>query len=371
MRLFYVTGAYVPSRRASSVHAMRMAAAFAAGGHHVTLVTKRCAAREESGIVDVEGYYGVSASFERLALARPVWRGGGAVFAGALGAALLARRRRIDLVYSRDIVGARLAAALGLPVVFESHGVPRGGLEARSLHRLLDHRALRRLVVISDALADHLRAAGYAVPDERLLVAHDAADPWPDDGAPPPSLERPAIGYVGHLYEGRGIDVLLELARRRPGLHLHLIGGREVDVERRRSEGVPANVTLHGFVPPAEVGSWLRALDLLLMPYQRHVRVASGGETAGWMSPMKMFEYMAAGRPIVASDLPVLREVLRDGDNALLVPAEQPERWVEAVDRLLADPARADALGRRALADFQRHHTWQARSARVLDGLTS
>lgn len=109
-------------------------------------------------------------------------------------------------------------------------------------------------------------------------------------------------------------------------------------------------------------------MDVLLMPYQKSVSIGvAGQDTAQWMSPMKMFEYMAGGVPLVSSDLPVLREVLEEGRNALLVAPGDPQAWVAAVDRLAFDPGFAAYLGANAHADYQQHYTWVARARLLLE----
>jgi glycosyltransferase involved in cell wall biosynthesis len=190
-------------------------------------------------------------------------------------------------------------------------------------------------------------------------------------GEPAPLAGRaPRLGYVGHLYAGRGVELLLRLAERRPDCELHVVGGSEADLERRRGALRPPNLIFHGFVPPARLAELYAGFDLLLMPYQERVTVAGGrSDTGRWMSPLKMFEYMAAGRPIVSSDLPVLREVLTHERNALLASPSDLDAWDAAVGRLLADPGLARRLGETARTDFLGHHTWDARAAAVLEGL--
>jgi glycosyltransferase involved in cell wall biosynthesis len=82
-----------------------------------------------------------------------------------------------------------------------------------------------------------------------------------------------------------------------------------------------------------------------------------------------MFEYMASGVPMVASDLPVLQEVLVDGDNALIAPAGDAAAWQAAIERLLGDAALRTRLAARAQDDLRREHTWAARAERVMTGL--
>jgi glycosyltransferase involved in cell wall biosynthesis len=104
------------------------------------------------------------------------------------------------------------------------------------------------------------------------------------------------------------------------------------------------------------------------MPYQRRVSVSGGGDTSAWMSPMKMFEYMACRRPIVSSDLPVLREVLAHERNALLAEPGSVDAWVAAVERLRGDPELSRALAARAREDVTAY-SWRARARRVTDGV--
>ncbi len=112
------------------------------------------------------------------------------------------------------------------------------------------------------------------------------------------------------------------------------------------------------------------AFDVVLMPYGREVRGASGGaDLANWMSPLKMFEYMAAGKAILAADLPVLREVLRHEENALLAPPGDVEAWKRGLRRLLADRGLRERLGDLARSEAAALHTWEARARRILDGL--
>ncbi len=389
MRILYLSLSYVPSRRASSVHVMKMCSALARRGHQVTLVTKRCGPRQEPGVSDDFAFYGVEPAFRLAKLPRPAWRGGGLVWLTAVRSHLRRHHRTIDLVFARDLAGGWLAARLGLPVLFETHGPPAGGLGRALFRRLVASGRLVRLVAISDALGQRLRADGLLAGDPPLVVAHDAADPGPPPGGlrgelPPggqprggPPGEEPAagdgamrVGYVGHLYAGRGVELIVELARRLPAAEFHLFGGTESDLARWRRGALPANVRLHGFVEPARLPAIYAGLDVLLMPYQPRTLTATGlTDTASWMSPMKMFEYMAAGRPIVASDLPVLREVLRDGGNALLAAPGDPEAWRLALARLFDDPELRRRLGAAARTDLLREHTWDARASKLLAGL--
>lgn len=371
MRILYLSISYVPSRSASSVHAMKMCAALARAGHAVELVTKSTPSRLEPEVEDDFAFYGVDRGFAVTKLPRSARRGGGVAYLWAVDR-LLARSPTTDLVYSRDLAGAWLAARRGHRVLFEAHGLPAGRLGRWLCRRLLARPELARIVFISQALANLWQAEGFLPAQTSHRIAHDAADPLPPASPPERASGRPPrAGYVGHLYGGRGVELLLDVARRLPQVEFDLVGGRQRELAHWQAQPQPDNVVFHGFVPPAQLPELYRTFDVLLMPYQRSVAVRSGlSDTARWMSPMKMFEYLAAGKAIVSSDLPVLREVLDHEVNALLVDPEDISAWVAAIERLLEDEALRHQLGARGLESFTAHYTWTARAEAVLAGLT-
>ena len=111
----------------------------------------------------------------------------------------------------------------------------------------------------------------------------------------------------------------------------------------------------------------MRVVDVLLMPYQKSVSIGKPGhDTARWMSPMKMFEYMSSSVPIISSDLPVLREVLICGENALLVPPDDVDCWVQAMDKLLSNRELSASIGRNAHRAYKLNYTWLKRAESII-----
>ena len=165
------------------------------------------------------------------------------------------------------------------------------------------------------------------------------------------------------------MSLLLELARKFPDVHFLWTGGRPEHVAEWRSrlagEGI-TNVHMTGFIENSRLALYQAAADILLMPYERVITGSSGGNTAEFCSPMKMFEYMACGRAILSSDLPVLREVLNE-TNAVLCPPEDVQAWSEALRALIANEETRDRLAGRALADVQ-GYSWIQRASNSLAG---
>lgn len=348
-----------------------MCQAFAHAGHQVTLVTKRCTARQEPGVVDDFAFYGVDPLFEIVKIPRPDNRGGGLRYVRGEWGLLRHGRTMPNLVYSRDLWGGWLAARQGHPVLFEAHGLPQGRVGQYLMRQMVVAPTFRRLVTISQALADDFAREGLSPIHGDVVVAHDGAEVAGEFRAGDDNGHgRIQIGYVGHLYPGKGMEVVAPLAHQMPDQQFHVIGGTEKDICTWQESGLSANLTLHGFVSPPQLATCYQNLDILLLPPQQRVYGATGSQDISrWMSPMKLFEYMATGKAIISSDLPVLREVLVHEHNALLVAPDDVEGWVTAVRRLINDPELRHRLGQTAQQDLQAHYTWEARARKVLDGI--
>jgi len=367
MNIAFVSASVVPSRYANSVHVMKLCAAFAELGHVVRLY-----AVQGEPHTDPYNQYDVPRSFSISFVEKPstpVLRA--IVHSSALRYALRHSDPAPDEIHGRIPLGVAAVADLGIPIVYHSHGIPSRQIQRLAEKYVFSRRTFKRLVCISHALReDYLRLYPRLAP-ESVIVAPNGADvsvvavkaleEWPGrDGC----LQ---VGYVGHLYPGRGVDVVVEAAVRTPEIDYHLVGGTEEDLIHWRSQSLPKNIYLHGFRPQAALRSIYKRLDVVLAPYQERVLSAQGaGDSSRWMSPMKIFEYMAAQVPIIASDLPAIREVLQNDVTALLVPPADVTAWIAAI-RVLRD----DATMRLRLADsaFQvvsTQFTWKARALRCL-----
>jgi glycosyltransferase involved in cell wall biosynthesis len=172
------------------------------------------------------------------------------------------------------------------------------------------------------------------------------------------------IGYAGHLYPWKGVDLVIEAVAALPDARALIVGGHEKEPDLARVQAFAeelncaSRVTFTGLLPPPDVAAALQRADVLVLPNR-----ASAISTA-FTSPLKLFEYMASGRPIVASDLPSLREVLRDGENSLLVQPGNPPAFVAAIARLKEDAALGARLARQAREDV-RDFTWARRAERL------
>jgi glycosyltransferase involved in cell wall biosynthesis len=375
VRIACVSTSTVPSRTANSIQLVKACAALVAVGEEVAIWVPGKA--PSGGRAEVNEFYGVQTPLD-IRWLRSLRRLRGYDFCAR--ACLAGKLWGADLFYVWPYQAVALCSTLGWPVLMEVHDRPHGRMGPALFRRALRGSGLRRLVVTTEALRDWLeREFGRPLDPPLALVAPNAAE-----GADPPDRLSPAdwrsllglpevftAGYTGHLYAGRGLELLLELARRLPEAQFLWVGGEDPAVEswrgRLAQENIE-NVRLMGFRPPARVAELQRACDVLLMPYERSIAVSSGGDTAAFASPMKAFEYMAAGRAILSSDLPVIREVLHEG-NAVLLPPDDPPSWEAALRRLMKYPERRARLGEQARRESERN-TWPERARRALQGLS-
>lgn len=300
-------------------------------------------------------------------------------------AAKAAREFDPDFIYERyslwGMAGHRLARNRSIPLVLEVNAPLayeqqryRAGLTCPPLARWIERRIWRKadlLIAVSESLRSQLQQAG--VKPERIRVLPNAANPrlfhMQLDGKPAReqlNLDgRFVIGFVGTFKQWHGVDFLLsafgDLHRADPSTHLLLVGDgplRQGFEEEVRKMGLREAVTFTGGVAHEEVPQYLAAMDVAVTPYPANDQF--------YYSPIKLFEYMAAGRAVVASRIGQVAEVVVDGATGLLFEPGDRAGLTNCLQRLRNDPALRNELGRRAAAACSKH-TWNGNAARVID----
>ena len=381
MTILYLSDIRFPLERANGIQTMETCHALSERSHNVSLLVR---ADTMLPARDPFDFYGLSRS-NRLVVDRvPVFGPPQARRVGYLALAMgrLLKRHRWDVVFTRDLGVA--AVVLGCPfrppLVYESHGyapvfsetlselVP-GAVSgsARKLRRLnrREERVWRQAdgyVTTTRVLADDMTerfgsrsrlvtlSNGVRLSDQRRL------EPVRRSGLP-------IAAYAGHFYPWKGADVLVEALARVPEMRGLFIGGHsdESDEARLRAlahhHGVGDRITFTGMVPKHEVPRLLLDASILVVPT---IKTPS----ARYTSPLKLFEYMALGRPVVVSDLPPIREVVEDGRNAVLVPPGDVEGLVTGLRRVLADSAAADRMAQTAFNEASMY-SWARRAERL------
>ncbi|MTB53169.1 glycosyltransferase family 4 protein [Lewinella sp. W8] len=369
LTIAYLARTTIPSRAANSLHIMNMCSALGDWGHSVELIiptNKRIRKEEESDVSDVFTFYGLRKNFKIKKVSLLPFPGGLLLYLAMIVGWL--KFKRPELVYTRDSHLAGLCCLLGVDVVYESHyfkvqrKLPYSFLQSV----LIRSKRCVKVIAITKALADQLVIAGY---DQRKIGVFP-------DAAKAPSAESKKInlsgkfvaGYLGHLYPGKGMEIIFPLAKRLPSVSFHVVGGKQEDIDTWKVKGLPQNLVLHGFVEPGKVSEYLYDFDCCLLPNQKKVKTSGGGimDIGAVTSPLKMFDYMAHGKPVISSDLPVLKEVLTD-EVALFCDPENVDSWIEALQRIKGDGDLRIAMGIAAKKLFEEKYSWKERARRILE----
>lgn len=252
--------------------------------------------------------------------------------------------------------GAMLRAFPSLPLIYEAHEIFSAPAPKLFVQEARVIRGAAAVVAITSGLANALnRHFGLSrdfaiVPSATTLPELPGEKIWSDASQ--------EIIYAGSLFDWKGVDDLIAATRWLPGCRITVIGGDEKGIARLRALVTPdgARVEFTGHLSHAEVWKRLERACIAVLPNR-------AGSVSDFTSPLKLFEYMAAGCAVVASDLPVLHEVLEKNEASWFTPGD-PQSLAQAIRCLTDDPARAQAMGV-LLAVKAREFTWEARAGRL------
>ena len=371
MKILYISKSIIPSRTANSINVMKMCQAFADNGHEVVLLAPNIESKYEKDVNDIYEYYGVRKNFKIKKLWHPDIIGGAIIYTLAIFFHLLFNKN-FNLVYGRFLHGCYVAAFLRNRVIFESH---ESLFDMKTLRffvfkQLVKSKSFEKLTVISQALKNIYLEKKF-LQNIKIQVAHDGADEVIDLNNKVKLLgkeENLKVGYVGHLYKGRGIETIIKCARKINDMSFHLVGGLNKDIEywKNYSKKIQLdNVYFYGFVSPKDAVKYKNSFDIFLAPYEKKVSVfgSDGSDTSKFMSPLKIFEYMSHNKPMIASDFPVIREVLNE-KNSLLVDCDDIDSWISSLYKLKNIKNR-EIIANQALNDFY-NYSWKTRAMQVI-----
>lgn len=371
MKIACIAPSTLPSETANSVQVMKVCQALTQLGYDACLFVP---SGQPTDFEQLKSHYGLENEFEiRWLKATPALR----KLDFAWNAVARAKRERFDLVYTRLVWVAVFALRQGLPVILEMHEIPAGQFGPRLYRHYLKMRGKKLTVFITHALRELIEAnlAVKHIPVQSC-IAPDGVDLERFEKLPPAVEARKALGwsesftavYSGGFYPGRGVENLYELAKAFPQVQFVWIGGKPAQLQdwQQKLDGDNVrNVILSGYIANRQLPLYQAAADVLLMPYQRRVAGNSGGDIAQVTSPMKLFEYLASGRAILASDLPVLHEVLNES-NAVFYPPEDRVQMRQQFSRLLHNEPFRNKIALQAKMDAQQY-SWKRRMQAILD----
>lgn len=366
MKIIYLANIRLPTEKAHGIQIMKACEAFAKSGHAIELVVpNRWTPIAESQFA----YYSIKKQFPVRRIFTLDWVRWGYVgflmqtLSFAISAARYVRSVRCDVVYGRDEMVLAVALLFGARnVVWESHD---GSWNAFA--RFVARRAAA-LIVVSRGGKEVYEKRG--VPADKIFAAPNGVDLDDFSRVESREVSRERLGlsqdarivlYAGRLDGWKGSAVLLDAAAYLPpGVLVVVVGGEERQV-RELSEKY-TRVRFLGYHPYRELPNNLAAADVLVLPNTDESEISKT-----FTSPLKLLAYMASGKPIVASDLPSIREIV-DEHSAFLVRPDDARALAQGIVQVLNDAERARALGERA-QELVRQHDWSTRAERIAEHL--
>lgn len=369
MKILYIANIRLPTEKAHGVQIMEMASALSREGSEVELVVPR---RKNHLMQDPFEFYQIQKTFTITRLF--TWD---LLFLGKVGykltsllftiASVLYALKQKQLVYSRDELALFLLSVFGKQYVFEPHIAKWNFIEQTVMERAL------LIIPITQGLKDFFIQKG--VPPGRMLVAHDGVnlerfthnlsqkESRIRVGLP---LDKKIVLYSGHLYFRKGAQTLAEAASSfEEDTLIAFVGGNQDDIVRFTEKyGGIKNIRIMGHQPHEEVPYYLSAADVLVLPNSM-----KSDDSRLYTSPMKLFEYMSSGVPIVASDVPSLREVLSENTAQFVLP-DDAQALTEGILHVLSDKGFSSRIAIEAKNKCQ-SYSWNNRARTILEEITS
>lgn len=373
MKIACITTSIVPSKSANSIQAMKVVHALRQSGQDVRLWVPEFERSDWETIADV---YGLTTKFDVLWLpfSRRLKQ-----YDFAVKAICASVRWDADVIYTWALQAAVLGKLLGKTTVMEFHDFPMGRNGPVLFNLYKGFKGKKLTLCTTRALAAGIEERfKMRFAEDELQIAPNGTDTERYANLPLPGEARKqleikdgfTVGYSGHFYPGRGMELLIEIARLLPEVNFLWLGGRQEDLlpwQETLSELSIHNVTVTGFIPNSRLPLYQAAADVLVMPYGKKISGSGGGDISRVINPMKMFDYLAAGRPIIASEIPVFHEILTD-ETAVFCEPENGQDWAGAIKNLQENPEKRAQMGKRAKASAE-SYTWKNRARITLEKL--
>jgi len=379
MRIIYIANIRLPTEKAHGLGRMKLCEAFVKQGIEVELIHPW---RFNKIKEDPFEYYGVGKKFRIKKLPHldfiPLdkFLGFLASWIGSLEFSFISfcyiltkRFFKPNIVFfSHDHFPLILLSFFSPNTFYDIHDFPR---LKTFLHNFYYRRFFRRIkgITVTNLWKKEELKRLFKIGDEKILVAPNGVDIKEFDIQYSKfearrklnlSQDKKIILYTGHLYGWKGVQSLAEASQYLPGnIEVYFIGGTKEDIKDFKVRYSRPNIHIIGHRPHSEIPYWLKVADVLVLP-----NTAKENISKYWTSPLKLFEYMASKRPIIASDLPSIREILNES-NAILVEPDDPEELARGIQKVLESQELAEKISAKAFQDVQQY-TWQKRAAKIL-----
>jgi len=363
MKILYISASIIPSSSANSINVMKMCSALTKLGHDVTLI---CSKGENINNNSIFDYYAVDCSFKIISSSN-----------NRLGflfriISALKRIRRSDLIISRwPFAGFIVSKLYRKIMLFEYHLLPQNNRNRYFIKRIVMYPLVYHAFITETLKRDYCLIFPQ-IDDTKTIILPDGAD-VPIYHRKTVNKDKLNCGYIGSFQRGKGINTIIEIAKQIPHIKFHIIGGTKEEIKKIILHNSDlTNIIWHGYLCPKEAYKVLaNEIDIALLPNEPDVYVGEKRNVniGKWTSPIKMFEYMSYRKAIIASDIEVIKEILINNQNALLVKYDSVQEWKEAILYLCENKDKYNDLCDTAYNDFYNNYSWDIRAKKAMNML--
>jgi glycosyltransferase involved in cell wall biosynthesis len=381
MKILYVSQSEIPSKSANSIHVMKMCSSLSKIQNAEIDLFCLKSFQNKNNIKDVYKFYLVKKNFNILSLkVFDFWLIREVQTLLYIIYCLL--KKNYDLIYSRSIQISWFLGIFGIKTVLELHSPP-SKKTVYFLKNILSKSRVKKLIVINTALKDYFLRNFDLSEKLKIQINPDASDKLfiLKKRLHKLNIKKNSVGYLGHLYQGRGIDLIIKLAENLPKNNFYIVGGTKAHVNSWKKQVKSKNIFFLGFKNQLYCNHLRKKFDYLIAPYQRKVYVHGSInqetkknktlETSKWMSPLKLFEYMSTKKPIISSDLKAINEILTNNHDAILCNPDNFYEWKQAIEKLNKDKNLVKKISSNAFKNFLDNFTWDKRARKIIQEYTN
>ena len=352
IKINYISELNLPSYSAYSIHVMKMCEAFSKLGYETDLYVIN-----NSNSVNLNKNYNIKYQFNIISVFEKSYKLNFILRIIFLLKILLKNLSSKEVIITRSILYGIFSCVFNKNIFLELHHEITG--LSKYIYKIFNFLKLTKklnYIFLHKKLNDL-----YKINKKKFIVLDDAADIDNFKIKNTKKFKNTCV-YIGSFFEGKGLEQIIRLAKRNNKINFHLYG----QITQIKTKPKLSNIRFFGYVNYSSVPKILSNYEIALMPYQKKVRGRSSIWLEQYMSPLKMFDYMAAGLIIVASDLPVYKHLMRNNYNCKLLTLNNDSKWSTTINQIFRNKDKYTYLKRNAI-NTAKKFTWEKRAKKIIN----